>query len=183
MTRTSVMLALMQRMAGHPIEQLYRTHSRPVLAHCVGVLGNASAGSDAMHDAFERLMRAHARALFEDQHAVPYLYRTATNVCRDMLRHQRVWHRLRPELCLRLRRPGRSESLHAERCFARVLLRRVTPMTAAVGLMHMVDGMNQQEIASEVGLSRRSIFSHLKKLEQSARQLAAEASHSEPPSR
>ena len=166
-------------MAAHTIDELYRRHSRSLLAHCVGVLGNRALGRDAVQDTFERFMRAQARQLFDDERAIPYLYRTATNVCLDILRHQMVWRRVSSEFCERAERAGRIEPHHAERSFARELFARLGPLTVTVGVMHLVEGMNQQEIASEVGLSRRSIFNHLKKLERHAQELEAEASHFE----
>ena len=63
-------------MAAHPIETLYRAHSRALLAHCTHRLGNAAQARDAVHDTFERVMRAHARELFDEAHAAPYLFRT-----------------------------------------------------------------------------------------------------------
>jgi RNA polymerase sigma factor (sigma-70 family) len=182
-TRTMTAVPLDRQMAAHPIEELYRRHARSLLAHCVGVLGNAAQARDAVQDTFERLVRAHARELFDEQRAVPYLYRTATNVCLDILRHQTVWRRVAPEYCDRAERAERVEPRHAERSFARELFARLGPLTVTVGLMHLVEGMNQQEIASEVGLSRRSIFNHLKKLERHAHELEAEASHFEQLSR
>jgi RNA polymerase sigma factor (sigma-70 family) len=170
-------------MATHPIEELYRAHARPLLAHCVNVLGNAAQARDAVHDTFERMMRAHARELFDETRAVPYLYRTATNVCLDQLRHQTVWRRVAPEFSERAERAGRIEPQHLERNYARELFARVAPLTVTVGVMHLVEGMNQQEIASEVGISRRSIFNHLKKLERHALEMEAEASHFESVSR
>jgi RNA polymerase sigma factor (sigma-70 family) len=166
-------------MRGHPIEALYRDHARPLRGHCGGLLGSAALARDAVHDTFERVMRAYDRELFDAERAVPYLYRTATNVCLDMLRHQMVWRRVAPELSERAVRSARIEPRHAERSFARELFARLGPLTCAVGLMHLVEGMNQQEIASEVGLSRRSIFNHLKKLERHAHELARDPSHFE----
>lgn len=166
-------------MADHPIDALYRSHARALLAHCVNLLGSAAQARDAVHDTFERMMRAHARELFEESRAVPYLYRTATNVCVDMLRHQTVWRRVAPEYTERTERTVRLEPLHAERSFARELFARLGPLTLEVGFMHLVEGMNQQEIAAQVGMSRRSIFNHLKKLERHAHELEAEASHFE----
>jgi RNA polymerase sigma-70 factor (ECF subfamily) len=176
-------LALDRTMTAHPIEELYRRHASSLRAHCAGLLGNAAQGRDAVQDTFERVMRAHARELFDEQRAVPYLYRTATNVCLDILRHQTVWRRVSPEFCERAVRAERVEPRHAERSFARELFARLGPLTVTVGVMHLVEGMNQQEIASEVGLSRRSIFNHLKKLARQAHELEAETSHFESLSR
>jgi RNA polymerase sigma factor (sigma-70 family) len=162
-----------------PIEQLYRAHARALLAHCQHLLGNPAEARDAVQDTFERVVRAHARELFDASHAAPYLFRTATNVCVDILRHQTVWRRIAPDFVVGAGRASRVEPAHVERSFARELFARVGPTTVTVGVMHLIEGMNQQEIASEVGLSRRSIFNHLKKLEQQAWALEAESPSAE----
>ena len=167
----------------HSMDELYRSHSRALYAHCASMLGNGAQARDAVHDTFERVMRARARELFDETRVVPYLYRTASNVCLDILRHQTVWRRVAPEFSQRAERAERSDPSHVERDYARNLLARIGPVTASVGLMHLIEGMNQQEIASEVGLSRRSIFNHLRKLEQHALEMEAEASHFESVSR
>ncbi len=165
------------------IEQLYRQHARALIGHCTGLLNNSAQARDAVHEAFERLLRGKREDVAEDTFAVPYLYRISTNICLDMLRHQQVWRRVEPQAYARAVRAEVLDPLHDERDYARTLLDRLTPRTAAVGVMHFVEGMNQQEIASELGMSRRSIFNHLKKLEQEATELANEASHFEGVSR
>jgi RNA polymerase sigma factor (sigma-70 family) len=167
----------------HSMEGLYRTHAQALYAHCIGMLGHAAQARDAVQDTFERVMRARQRELFEESRVVPYLYRTATNICVDILRHQTVWRRVAPEFSERAERAERSNPSHVERDYARNLFERIGPLTASVGLMHLLEGMNQQEIASEVGLSRRSIFNHLRKLEQHALEMEAEVSHFEALSR
>lgn len=167
----------------HSMDDLYRAHSRALHAHCASILGNSAQARDAVHDTFERVMRARERGLFDEERVVPYLYRTATNVCVDVLRHQTVWRRLAPEFSARAERAERCDPSHLERDYARHLFSRIGPLTATVGLMHLIEGMNQQEIASEVGLSRRSIFNHLRKLEQHALEMEAETSHFEAASR
>jgi RNA polymerase sigma factor (sigma-70 family) len=159
------------------IEALYRKHVRALIAHCTGLLGNVSQASDAVHEAFERVMRADPEQLFENSRALPYLYRTSTNICLDMLRHQGVWRRVSPEVTARAVEAEKFDPEHEGRDFTRTLLSEVGERTAAVGVMHFVQGMNQQEIASELGMSRRSIFNHLKKLEQRASELDSEGSH------
>jgi len=163
-------------MHGGEIEQLYRQHARALIAHCTSLLGNPSAARDAVHDAFERILRHQPDQPFAGAHTVPYLYRTSTNICLDMLRHQRVWRRVEPQVSARAVESDARDPSHAERSFARTLLDGVGPRTAAVGVMHFVHGMNQQEIASELGMSRRSIFNHLRKLEVRAAELDGDAS-------
>jgi RNA polymerase sigma factor (sigma-70 family) len=165
-------------MHGGQIEQLYRRHSRALIAHCSGLLGNATQARDAVHEAFERVMRADPAELLESSRAVPYLYRTSTNICLDILRHQGVWRRLEPEVTARAAQTEALAPGHEGRDWARTLLAGVGARTARVGMMHFVQGMNQQEIAAELGMSRRSIFNHLKKLSQRATELDEETSQS-----
>jgi RNA polymerase sigma-70 factor (ECF subfamily) len=158
------------------IEVLYRQHARALIAHCTSLLGNPSLARDAVHDAFERMLRQDAEPTLDDKHVVPYLYRVSTNVCLDMLRHQRVRRRAEPEVSAHAAETDARDPSHTERDYARALLDRVGPRTATVGVLHFVHGLNQQEIADELGLSRRSIFNHLRKLEAGASELDGDAS-------
>jgi RNA polymerase sigma factor (sigma-70 family) len=155
------------------IEALYRQHARALIAHCTGLLGNPSLACDAVHDAFERILRQQADPTAEAGHVVPYLYRTSTNICLDMLRHQRVQRRVDPQVGARAAELDARDPGHVERDYARALLDRVGPRTATVGVLHFVHGMNQHEVAAELGMSRRSIFNHLRKLEEEAADLDA----------
>jgi RNA polymerase sigma factor (sigma-70 family) len=158
-------------MQGPEVEALYRQHARALIAHCTSLLGNPSLARDAVHDAFERMLRHRVDPSADGAHVVPCLYRTSTNICLDMLRHQRVRRRVEPQVGARAAETDARDPAHAERDYARTLLDQVGPRTAAVGVLHFVHGMNQQEIASELGLSRRSIFNHLRKLEEQAAEL------------
>ncbi len=160
-------------MRGVEIEALYRQHVRGLTAHCTSLLSNPSAARDAVHDAFERMLRHLADPAFDLSLAVPYLYRTSTNICLDMLRHQRVQRRVEPQVGAHAAEAEARDPAHTERDYARALLHRVGPRTATVGVLHFVHGMNQQEIAAELGMSRRSIFNHLRKLEAGASELDA----------
>jgi len=160
------------------VEELYRQHVRALTGHCTGLLTNSSQARDAVHEAFERLMRNHGQEGVDASFAVPYLYRICTNICLDILRHQQVWRRVEPEVNARAERASGRDPRYDDRALARTLLDRLAPRTQAVGVMHFVEGMNQQEIASELGMSRRSIFNHLKKVELEASKLEGEASHS-----
>ena len=158
-------------MHGAEIEALYRQHTRALIAHCTNLLGNPSLARDAVHDAFERMLRQKADPTFEGERIVPYLYRTSTNICLDMLRHQRVRRRVEPQVGAHAAETDARDPSHTERDYARTLLHGVGERTATVGVLHFVHGLNQQEIAAELGLSRRSIFNHLRKLEARASEL------------
>src|SRR5689334_16720275 len=116
-------------MHGAEIEALYRQHARALTAHCTSLLGNPSWARDAVHDAFERMLRHLADPAFEGAHTVPYLYRTSTNICLDMLRHQRVRRRVEPQVGARASETDARDPSHTERDYARTLLDRVGPRT------------------------------------------------------
>src|SRR5688572_5685887 len=104
------------------IEALYRKHARALISHCTSLLGNVNQAHDAVHEAFERVMRRDPAELFENSRALPYLYRTSTNICLDMLRHQGVWRRLSPEVTARAVEAEALAPEHEGRDFTRMLL-------------------------------------------------------------
>ena len=156
------------------ISQLYREHAPALTAHCIGLLGDPAQARDAVHEAFERVMRVDNQDLDGGKRTVRYLYRTSTNVCIDHLRQRGVWRRVQPEVTHRAEQREKQEPRHAERDYARQLLRRCDRKTAQVGVMRFVQEMNQQEIAEQLGMSRRSVFNRLRKLAERAAELHGE---------
>jgi RNA polymerase sigma-70 factor (ECF subfamily) len=63
------------------------------------------------------------------------------------------------------------EGRHVDREFVGAVLDRCGDAGATVAIMHYVDGMSQVEIASILGITRRTVFNRLKKVERIAHDL------------
>lgn len=152
------------------LAEIYQRCSPAIYAHCRRLLGSAAAARDATHEAFVRVMARGPKLLTGDD-ALRYLYRVATNVCLNQIREQRVHDRATPALVARSASLGRGEAGHADRQFVIALLDRCDETGSSIAVMHYVDGMSQVEIAETLGITRRTVFNRLRKLEKLAREL------------
>jgi RNA polymerase sigma-70 factor, ECF subfamily len=155
-------------MDGASMAQLYERYAPAIYAHCRRLLGGSAAARDATQEAFVRVLMRN-RDLQPGDEALRYLYRTATNVCINVLRQRGVRDRAVPEIAVRAAPENREP--HGDRQFVRLLLERVDETGGAIAVMHFVDGMSQVEIAATLGITRRTVFNRLKQLERLAKEL------------
>jgi RNA polymerase sigma-70 factor (ECF subfamily) len=154
------------RVAGDRMDTLYRAHGPAVYARCRRILGDSAAAEDAAQETFLRVHR-HLDEVPEAGEALRWIYRVATNYClnqiRDRKRRQELWGQA-PELLAR----ELTEAL-ADRDLVRWLIARVPEKQRAVAWLYHVDGMEQQEVADVLGISRRTVVSRLSGFEARAR--------------
>jgi len=141
--------------------QFYRDYGGTVFARCRLLLGNDAAAEDATQETFLRVQRHFRRNLPGPDHALAWLYRIATNHCLNEIRDQK----LRPVPIEVV--PERAGEDLRERLADRDLARRLvyaapTKLRTAAWLFH-VDGMEQEEIATLLGCSRRTVAARLAK--------------------
>jgi RNA polymerase sigma-70 factor (ECF subfamily) len=146
------------------VEATYRRYAPMVLRRCRRLLGLEAEAVDAMQDVFVQLMRHRERL---DAAALSsLLYRMATNVCLNRLRRRRR----RPEdlgvdaLVLALAEAPDPD----ERRDARGLLTRLfageQESSRTIAVLHLVDGLTLDEVASLVGMSVSGVRKRLRAL-------------------
>jgi RNA polymerase sigma-70 factor (ECF subfamily) len=145
-------------MTADRLAQLYRQYGPAIYARCQRLLGDGAAAEDATQETFMRVQR-HLDKAPDAQAGLTWIYRVATNYCLNQLRDAR----LRPEPVAELPDvPGRSlEEALADRDFAVRLLSRMPEKLSAVVWLHLVDGLDQGEVARVLELSRRTVVSRL----------------------
>ena len=141
---------------------LYRTYGPAVYRRCLKLLRDPEAAKDAAQDVFVRLVRDMDR--LEDARALPWIYRVATNHCLNLLRSRR---RRGEEVdaaddALDLA-PGAEPSPYPARALAAAVLARFDEGTQAVAVGILVDGMEQEELASALGISRKTVQRRLER--------------------
>lgn len=137
---------------GLSIEQLYSTYGPMVLRRCRRLLRDEARALDAMQDVFVLVLRNHQR--FDQESGSALLFTLATNVCLNLLRTSRR----KPEdkdddVLLAI-----AQDLDLEqRAQARSVLGRLfdgaPETTAAIAVMHYLDGMTWEEVAAELKMS------------------------------
>ncbi len=139
--------------------KLYREHGAVVYRRCLRLLKNRDAARDATQEVFMKLVR-NIQQLDSRPDLVPWLYRVATNHCLNQLRNQ-ARHGEQPgdfEL-----HPYAQRDDMPSRQLAQQLLARVDSETATIAVGSLVDGMEQDELAELLGVSRRTVARKLER--------------------
>jgi RNA polymerase sigma-70 factor (ECF subfamily) len=158
-----------QSRANARARELYRAHGAAVLARCRRLLRHTHAAEDATQETFVRVLK-HLEGAPEDADARKWLYRIATNICLNELRRSKTVARFAVDAGLTEgTRAGSAEESLARRDLARRVFTRLPEHVRAISILRHVDGMHDQEVASELGMSRRTVVYRLAAFKQGAR--------------
>jgi RNA polymerase sigma-70 factor (ECF subfamily) len=148
-------------------ETYYRTYGPMVLRRCRSLLRDEDQARDAMHDVFVQLLVNQDR--LDDHAPSSLLYRIATNVCLNRIRSRRDADD--DDVLVRIAAAGDS----ADRLGARSVLRRLfgghDESSATMAVMHLLDGMTLDEVATECGMSVSGVRKRLRRLRSSVAEL------------
>jgi RNA polymerase sigma-70 factor (ECF subfamily) len=152
------------------IVSLYRELGPAVYRRCLRLLRDREAARDATQEVFVKLVRDIDR-LSDRETALPWIYRVATNHCLNLLRDARRRGDApgSADDALELV-PGAAPSF-PDRALARQVLARFDVQTQAIAVGVLVDGMEHEEIAGALGISRRTVHRKLTKFLDRARAL------------
>jgi len=140
------------------MRELYARYRGVIYAHCARFLREPTSAEDATQEVFLRAWR-HAKRLPDAAELRPWLFRVATNYCLNELRTRDARTRSLRSLAYVLP-PHNDETLFGQND-ARRFLERLPPRARAVAWLTFVDGMLQKEVAATLGVSRRTVVSHL----------------------
>ena len=162
------------------VTRLYRELGPVVYRRCLRLLGDRAAAEDATQEVFVKLLRDMDR-LKDRETVLPWVYRVAMNHCLNLRRDAR-----------RRGQDGMAEDLdvlpdaHAEgpdaypdRQLAQAVLSRFDGETQAVAVGVLVDGMEHEEIAGALGISRRTVSRKLNRFMENARKFLARTGSAE----
>ncbi len=140
------------------VERLYRAHGHLVLRRATLLLGNPADAQEALQELFAGLLRAPGEVR-EPGAVVAWLYRATTHHCLNLLRHRRTGARLVERHLAPA--PGQAPGHGGERAAAlaevRRLLARLPEEEGAAVVYHHLDGMTYDEVAAQLGCSRRKV--------------------------
>ena len=154
---------------GERVVRLYREYGPVVFRRCLRLLRDPEAARDATQEVFVKLVREASR--LEDPEAMlQWVYRVATNHCLNVNRNRRK----RPEagdaeLALELA-PAATPSLPEGR-LAREVLLRFDARTRAIAVGVLVDGLEHEEVAGILGISRKTVQRTVQKFLERSREL------------
>ena len=152
------------------VAALSQRYGPMVLRRCRRLLRDDDEALDACQDVFVRLLERRGR--LEARYPSSLLFRIATNVCLNRIRD-------------RGRRPEDQDEarLHAIACAAppggeseaRMILDRLfnryPESSRTIAVLHYVDGLTLEQVASEIGLSVSGVRKRLRRLRETVREL------------
>jgi RNA polymerase sigma-70 factor (ECF subfamily) len=136
------------------VERLYRSHAHVVLRRARLLLGSDADAQEALQEVFAALLRSPG-AVRSAESVVAWLYRATTHRCLNVLRGRRSGARASE------RHLASSEGAAGPRGDAlaevRSLLAQLPEEEGAALVHHHLDGMTYDEIAAQLGCSRRQV--------------------------
>ena len=150
------------------VDALYRKYGPMVIRRCRALLGDEEQALDAAQETFVKLIRYQHR--LTDAAPSSMLYTMATNVCLNIMRSARR----RPlnageEVLERIASADDVESRALDRTVLDGVFNRERASTKTMAVMHYVDGMTLEEVASHVGLSVSGVRKRLRLLKERSR--------------
>ena len=153
---------------GERVARLYREFGPAVYRRCLRLLRDRDAARDATQEVFVRLVRDIGK-LADRETALPWIYRVATNHCLNLRRAARRHRAEALDGALDVAPAARDA--FPERRLAREVLARFDVQTQAIAVGVLVDGMEHEELAGALGISRKTVHRKLARFLGSARTL------------
>jgi RNA polymerase sigma-70 factor (ECF subfamily) len=149
------------------VAALYRQHGPAVYRRCLSLLRNREAAQDATQEVFRKLLRDKER-LAGRADVLPWIWRVTMNHCLNERRNarRRGEEELVPDLAVSDAHPP---DRVPDRQLAQRVLERFDAETQAVVVGVLVDGMEHQEVADVLGISRRTVLRKLDRFLENAR--------------
>lgn len=151
---------------GEQVASLYRQYGPVVYRRCLRLLGDREAARDATQEVFVKVVSDLGK-LSDRETALPWIYRVATHHCLNVLRDARR-RGLCPASDVLDLAPAAPAAL-PERRLARQVLSRFDPETQAIAVGVLVDGMEREQVAGLLGISRRTVHRKLARFLERAR--------------
>jgi RNA polymerase sigma-70 factor (ECF subfamily) len=154
------------------ISELYRRFGSLIYRRCRKLLCDPELAEDAAQEVFIRAVR-HADRLVMDRECLPWLYRVTTNYCCNVIRDQARAKHVPLSSVGNVVRDNNIERRFTAREEIAELLGEFDGTSAKIAVFAHLDRMTQDEIATVMGLSRRTVGKRLKKIARAAGEFRA----------
>ncbi len=160
--------------AARDVRGLYEQYGPLVLRRCRLLVRDHALAADVLQETFVKVMTHHEEAARAD-HVLRWLYRVADRTCLDALRKRRrapydySASDATSQGALAVAHPSVDAD---ERIGALRLLATLDEESQRIAIMAFVDGMTQDEIGKEIGVSRVTVNKRLQAIRESARRTA-----------
>ena len=151
-------------MARHEIAELYKTWGPAIYRRCLRLLRDPEAARDATQEVFRKALGS-PQKLDDADTALPFIYRVATNHC---LNERRNAGR-RGETGLMDLDVASDHPVFPQRRLVQRVLSRFDAKTQSIAVGVLVDGMEHEEVADALGISRKTVSRKLARFLENAR--------------
>ena len=158
------------------LHSLYVSYAFAVHRRCLRILCSKADADDVLQEVFVRVMKYGES--FDGKNPLAWLYKISDRQCFDVLRKKKNAFRLVDDLKVEhepeISTEGDADS--AVLALVRQIVTRADPKDARIALLYFVDGMTQDEVASEIPCSRKTVKKRLARFKDFARKVGAEIS-------
>jgi len=155
--------AVTMESSAEAISRLFRENNRVLVRYLTARLQSEQEAKEVAQEAYVRLLQMATPGSADFFRA--YLFKTATNLAIDRLRHRRVRYRVEqaetPEAWTAARSDAEDPAklLVARELTERLMsyLQELPPKCLAVFRLHRLEGLPQQEVAARLGFSERMV--------------------------
>ena len=149
---------------------LYRKYGPAIYSRCRRLLKDDALAEDATQEVFVRVLR-HIESAPDDAAALAWIYRISTNYCLNLIRDRGRQAEPTDEL-------PESASDHPEpdlvdRQLAMRLIERAPETLRAPAVLYYLDGLEQEQVAKTLGISRRTVINRLQEFAERSRKFMA----------
>ena len=141
------------------VAALYQQYGPAVYRRCFMLLRDREAARDATQEVFGKLLKDQERLAGRDD-VLPWIWRVATNHCLNQRRNAKRHGEEELPADLPVNDLVSADQV-PERQLVHQLLSRFDAETQAVAVGVLVDGMEHQEVADVLGISRRTVLRKL----------------------
>ena len=142
------------------LTELYRSYGPAIYARCRLLLMDDGAAEDATQETFLRVWRNLERVP-DARQALYWIYRVATNYCLNELRNRKRRPAVLSASTDDVPSGHNLERRIVNRDLAARLIAAAHPKVKPVAWLYHVDGLDQEEIAKVLSLSRRTVINRL----------------------
>ena len=149
------------------IAEIYKRHSKTVYRVCFAYMKNPADTEDAVQDTFYQLITS-GPAFESEEHEKAWLIRTATNICKNVLRH---WWRRHENIEDFYNLPS-SENIETDDIFQVVM--ELPEKYKTVVYLYYYEGFPTAQIAEILGKKESSVRSDLRRGREKLREVLRE---------
>jgi len=143
------------------VSTLYRKFGTAIYSRCRRLLKDDALAEDATQEVFVRVLK-HIESAPDDATALAWIYRISTNYCLNQIRDRsRQAEPTAPDEMPEHGDNASPEGDMLDRETAMKLIRRAPEKLQEVAVLYYVDGMEQEQVANALGISRRTVINRL----------------------